>query len=398
MKRLLIISTILLTITFSNAQQNSSIESIGAFSFKILEQINSETENCFYSPFSIFGALSMTYAGAKENTKNEMEKVLELTDNEKIHQDYKKLSDAASLERELTILSSNSLWIQKSLKPEKKYLELTQQYNAKIERVSFSDENDREKARKQMNEWVEKQTKGNILNFIPKGILDESTILLIINAIYFNASWNNEFPVDGTMSEIFLSSAKDSVQCKMMNTFIESNYYEDEMMQVVEILYQNNKASMIVFLPKKEITINNENFNYSYFKKVLGKLENRNINLALPKFKIESNYELSESLQKMGMKSAFSPGADFSGISGSKNLKIDKILHRSIIDVSEKGTEAASSTAVISTRSTKIAKEPVEFKANRPFYFIIKQNPGNLILFMGHLVKPIETVTIKTKP
>jgi serpin B len=159
-------------------------------------------------------------------------------------------------------------------------------------------------------------------------------------------------------------------------------------MQVVEIPYQNKSSSMIIFLPKSDSKITTENFNYEYLKKVGKSMVIRDVILSIPKFNMAVNYELSEGLKKMGLKSAFEPGADFSGITGNKSLLLDKILHKSVIEVSEKGSVAASSTAVISMRSTKIAREVVEFKANRPFYFMIKQNSGNLILFMGYLAKP----------
>jgi serpin B len=159
-------------------------------------------------------------------------------------------------------------------------------------------------------------------------------------------------------------------------------------MQIVELPYQNNKASMIIFLPKADIKINNNTFNYSYLQQISKSFNNKLVNIGLPRFKLETNYELSDGLKKMGMKSAFTPEGDFSGISGTEKLYIDKILHKSKLDVSEKGTEASSVTAVISMRSTKIAQDPIEFKVNRPFYFIIRENQNKLILFMGYVANP----------
>jgi serpin B len=388
MERIIIIIVFAFT-TLAIKAQNPNIESINRFSFKILEQVNKGNENCFYSPFSIFGALSMTYAGAGENTKLEMEQVLELTSKENIHQSFKQLTDAFALEREISFLSSNSFWVQKNIKIEKKYTELLHKfYAAKIENVNFVQDNDREKTRLQINDQVEKDTKGNLKDFIPKGIIQESTLMLIINAVYFNAQWNTEFPEEKITSEKFHTSSGDSTDCKMMYQLIETGYYEDEQVQVLELPYQGNKASMILFLPKEPSKKGSDFFNFDSYSKVLPTLKQRPVEVSIPKFRLETSYELSESLVKMGMKSAFAPGADFSGITGSKGLILDKVLHKSVVDVSEKGTEASSATAVISMRSTKIGQEPVKFNANRPFYFIIKQNPGNMILFMGYLAKP----------
>jgi serpin B len=390
MKKLIFVMlTLICLITTSLAQKKSSIESINAFSFKILEQINNKTGNCFFSPYSVYGALSMTYAGAKESTKLELEKVLELSRENNIPQDFFELTNAIGFEREFTFLSSNSLWLQKSLKPEKEYLKLVQEkFNAKIDNVNFAEEKDREKARLQINQWIENQTKGKLMEFLPKGMLDESTTMILINAVYFNALWNTQFPSDSIKSQAFYISRNDSVNCMMMNVSLETRYYEDDAFQVMEIPYQNGKASMMVFLPRQEIKSNTEKFDYEYLKKISQSMNSRDVNLALPKFKLETTYELSDCLKKMGLKSAFEPGADFSGISGNKSLMLDKIIHKSILDVSEKGTEAASSTAVISMRSTKIVREPVHFNANHPFYFLIKESSDNLILFMGYLASP----------
>jgi serpin B len=369
------------------AQKNNTIESMNFFSFKLLEQLHNNADNCFFSPFSIYGALSMTYAGAKENTRQGFEKCLGFSEKDSIIQNFRLLSNSLETEREISFLSSNSLWSQKNLKIEKQYSKLVQQYyNAKAENVNFAEEKDREKARLEINQWIEKQTKGILLNFIPKGVLDESTTMILINAVYFNALWNTEFLSENVKNQAFFVTDNDSANCQMMHLAFESLYFEDDSMQILEIPYQNNKASMLVFLPKKGT--GKKSIDYDYFKKVSKLMNPQTVNLTLPKFKMEVSYELSDYLKKMGLKQAFEPGADFSGITGNKNLILDKIIHKSILDVSEKGTEAASSTAVISMRSTKLAKDEINFFANRPFYFLIKQKPENMILFMGYLASP----------
>ena len=237
MERIIIIIAFAFATLPINAQ-NPNIESINRFSFKILEQLHQENENCFYSPYSIFGALSMTYAGAGENTKLEMQQVLEIKGNENPHQNFKQLTEAFSLEREISFLSSNSLWVQKNIKIEKKYTELLYKfYAAKIENVNFVQENDREKTRIQINEQVEKDTKGNLKDFIPKGIIQESTLMLIINAVYFNALWNTEFPEDNIASKKFHTGSGDSIDCNMLYQLIETGYFENEQVQVLELCF-----------------------------------------------------------------------------------------------------------------------------------------------------------------
>ncbi len=390
MDRIFIIGILVMNLSFAKAQENLTTESINKLSFRLFEQFDSKKENTFYSPLSIYSAVSMIYAGSEDSTKIEIAQFLGLPKENNIHQELKKIVDASAIERELTLLNSNSIWLQKKIKVEKDYLTLLEQYySAKVSNVNFKDEKDREKARIEINDLVKTQTNGNILDLIPKGILDESTVMILINAVYFNAIWNTEFLPEKTEKDKFYTLTGDSVPCMLMNTRIVLNYYEDEQMQVVEIPYQNNKASMLVFLPKEDQQTDFNNFNFNYLSKVQSSFKHRDVIISLPKFKIETNYELGEYFKKMGMNSAFATTADFSGITKSKNLIIDKILHKSVLEVSEKGTEAASSTAIISMRSTKIGnQEPVNFKANRPFYFIINEKPRNLILFMGYLARP----------
>jgi serpin B len=360
------------------------------FSFKLYEQLFNKTENCFFSPFSVYGALSMTYAGAKEGTKLEMEKVLEINDENIHHSELKSLTNSIALNRELQFLSSNSLWLQKNFKLDKDYSrQIEENYLAKSKNVDFANGNDREKARNEINLFVDKQTKGNITDFIKPGVLSENTSMVLINAVYFKSIWQTEFLPAETKAEKFLSSSGDSVDCKMMNTELKTNYYEDEFAQYIEIPYQSQKASFFVILPNESNKDNFQFFNYQYFHKAGKSSTSKQVKLSLPAFKMDVNYDLSDALKKTGMKSAFEPGANFSGITGAKDLLISSILHKSVIDVSEKGTEASSTTAVIAMRSTSVpSKEPVVFKANHSFIFLIKENSTGLILFMGYLTKP----------
>ncbi len=389
MKNLVIILILLSFATVSFSQKNAVQESINNFSFKLFDQLYVKSENCFFSPFSVFGALSMTYAGAKEKTKLDIEKTLEIRDSSVVHSDFKSLTNNIMLNREVQFLSSNSIWLQKNFKLDKDYSkQIEENYMAKSKNVDFAKEDEREKARKEINGWVDKQTKGNISNFIKPGILSESTIMILINAVYFKSIWQTEFLAKDTKVEKFLAASGDSVNVNMMNNEIKTHYFEDELAQVIEIPYENNKASLLVILPKDKNIVDIKAFDYRYLTKASLAFGLKDVMLGLPGFKLEVDYELSDAMKKIGMKSSFEAGADFSGITGEKDLIISNILHKSIIEVSEKGTEASSTTAVISMRSTTIPnKAPVVFKANHPFIFIIKDNSTGTILFMGYMAQ-----------
>jgi len=389
MKKIISVAFMMFIIITSYSQKNSTKESINSFSFKLFDQVYTKNENCFFSPFSIYSALSMTYAGAKNNTKDEMERVLEISNSDNHHSSLKGLTASTGLNREFVFLSSNSIWLEQRMKMEREYTkEVEENYQAKCKSVDFTSESDREKVRKEINAWVEKKTSNNILEFIKPGVLSESTSMLLVNAVYFNAIWETEFLPNHTKDDKFLSAKGDSVNCKMMNANIKANYHEDELAQIVEIPYEANKASLLVILPRDTTNSDFTNFNFQYVNKSMELLTAKEVKLSFPAFKMDVDYDLADVMKKMGMKSAFEYGADFSGITGKKDLIISSLLHKSVIDVSEKGTKASSTTAVIASRSTSVAKEPVTFKANHPFIFLIRDNTTGVILFMGYMANP----------
>ena len=265
----------------------------------------------------------------------------------------------------------------------------TSYYDAKCENVDFEDAAKRENARKDINKWVEKQTSNMIKNLIQPGVLTDATGMVLVNAVYFKALWATEFTKEETIPEKFLAASGKKINCQMMNSSISTRYYKDDLVQAVEIPYKNKEASMIIILPKKNSELKINAIDYKYYTDIIKSFEAKKVKLSVPKFKMEVQYELRDAMKKMGMKSAFSKDADFSGITGDKDLTISKIIHQSVVDVNESGTEASSATAVISMRSTMVTKDiPIVFKADRPFLFIIKQKSTNAILFLGYLAEP----------
>ncbi|MFN8256674.1 MAG: serpin family protein [Bacteroidales bacterium] len=390
MKKKLILFLLIVHCGSMISQVNMAQESINSFSFKLFNQLYSKNENCFFSPYSAFGALSMVYTGAKGETKRDIEKALEIKNGEDFLTGYKSLSGNIQLDRETRLLSSNSIWLQKSLKLEKEYSKLVDEnFQAKCKNVDFTNPQDREKTRNEMNELVEKHTAGNIKSFLKPGVLDESTSMVLINAVYFKANWQVEFSEKETSQARFLSAKGDSVDCRMMKTNLKTKYFEDGFAQWLEIPYENNKVSMIVILPKDSSKTEVKDVNLEYLTGSLKAMTMKEVDLHLPAFKLSVDYEFSDPLKKIGLKSAFEPGADFSGIVGKKDLVLNKILHKSVIEVNEKGTEASSSTAVIAMRSTKLPSQgPVVFRADHPFVFIIRDNNSNVNLFIGYLANP----------
>ncbi len=397
MKNLLLALLILLSIN-SLAQKNMPTQSINAFSFKLFELVNDEQKNCFFSPYSVFGALSLTSAGAKKETLLEMQKALEIEEGKNAPEQFKNLTDEFKSDREIELLTANSIWLHKTLKLKKSFSKLSHDYyDAKCKNVDFEDDAKREEARKEINSWVEKQTKEMIKDFIKPGVLTDATGMVLVNAVYFKAIWETAFTKEETAPEQFLAASGKKINCQMMNSSVNTLYYEDESLQAIEIPYKNKEASMVVILPKENTKSTIKDVDYKYYTDITKSFQVKRVKLSIPKFKMEVMYELKDIMMKMGMKAAFSKDADFSGITGGKDLTISKILHQSVIDVNESGTEASSSTAVISMRSTMVTKDiPIVFKADRPFLFMVKENGTNTILFMGYMAEP-PAVAVKDK-
>ena len=390
MKSLIILIFIFVfQIQTSLSQKSKLINNINQFSFNIYDKIDKGNANVIFSGYSISNALSIIYAGAKEKTAEEFETILQNNSKQNIHKYYKALSEDLSLYREFEILTANALWLQNSYKYDKNYEEIiSSNYNAEINTANFKNKKNREKAKEEINLWVKEKTKDNITDFIKSNMLSESSVLIIINAIYFNSVWDKAFLVEKTKKNKFYTLNGDSIETNFLNNKLLINYFEDEKVKVIEIPYKNKKASIVLMLPNN----NYQNFinevNLNYYKQVIQELRKKNVNVSLPKFKFEADYNLSEILKKIGLKLAFKSKADFSGITGNKDIHISKIIHKSVIELNEKGTEASSSTAILTTRSTSIPTIPKEFIADHPFVFFIKDNTSNLILFIGVMNKP----------
>ncbi|MGE0089210.1 MAG: serpin family protein [Bacteroidales bacterium] len=376
----------------SMAQDNSLISNgNNRFAADLYKQIKTEPVNQFYSPLSISSALAMTYAGAKGETHNQMSKTLYFSEiQEELHANFSQLiKNLTETEAEgIQLNIANSLWLQENMQLLDQYLSITNKYyHAGVNKVNFvtSPEN----SRKTINKWVEKNTNNKIINLLPDGSIHSQTRMVLVNAIYFNGAWEKVFDKNKNTTEPFFVFKTCETQATFMNNYINSGFYEDNLLSIVEIPYKNRNQSMIIILPKakyglKEIEkLFEQNLLPGYFEK----MEDKRINLSIPKFKSESTYELQEELGKMGMPVAFSNSADFSGITGDKSLAIDKVIHKAFIDVNEEGTEAAAATAV-TMRKTSVLLDEVQFKADHPFVYLIKDNDTNTILFVGRLMNP----------
>ena len=348
-----------------------------------LEYVNSAKDgNYFISPLSISAAMAMTYAGAREKTAEEFEEVLHFKNEDgQFHEGYaqyqKQLSDnMSSVEWNL----ANRIWGFGSSAFEPEFLEINKTYyNAPIEFGA---------SESVINGWVEKQTKGKIKDLLPPGVITVDTRLILTNAVYFKGDWKFAFKKKDTKKKEFYAPGGE-VKVDMMSQKGGFAYSETPDYQAIRLPYKGNKQSMLVFLPKGDLKIVEEKIGLNDLSQLL-RTHSANVNVQLPKFKMEYKEVFNNYLVDKGMEGSFGGGANFSGIMTEEPIWIDQVIHKAFIEVGEEGTEAAAATAVIMTTESIGPSKPrwIEFNANKPFLYFIVDDLTQSILFMGKLETP----------
>jgi len=244
-----------------------------------------------------------------------------------------------------------------------------------------------EAARQTINQWISDQTKDKIKDLIQPGVLDPSVRLVLTNAIYFKGKWAAPFEKNSTYDGLFTLLDGSTVSAPMMNQVHSFKYAEGEGYQAVELPYRDSDAAMLVVLPQAGRFDQVEAaFSADLLARISGELEPRSVNLTMPKFTYESEFYLADALTQMGMPAAFSD-ADFSGMTGKRDLLISEVVHKAFVAVDEEGTEAAAATAVVMKETAMIVGD-VELKADRPFLFLIRDTRTGTILFAGRVLNP----------
>ncbi|NXC18636.1 SPB10 protein, partial [Corythaeola cristata] len=402
--------------------------SIGEFTVDVFNKLNEikKGKNVFFSPWSISSALALLYLGAKGNTATEMAEVLHFTQAaaaesssaarpsrgrpkrrkmdpehkqaEGIHSGFKELLAAINKPRSTySLRSANRVYVEKTFPLLPSYIQLSKNYyKAEPHKVNFKTAP--EQSRKEINAWTETQTEGKIKNLLsPQDVL-ASTKLILVNAIYFKAEWEVKFQAEDTDVQPFRLSKNKTKPVKMMcmrHTF-PVLIMEKMNFKMIELPYVKRELSMFILLPDdiKDNTTGLEQLEreltYEKLSKWIdSKMTETLVDLYLPKFTLEERYDISDSLDSMGMHSAFRSNADFSGMAEKGGVLVSKVIHKSFVAVDEKGTEAAAAT-VITVVTSAPAVNAVKFKVDHPFHFFIRHNKSKTILFFGRFCSPPE--------
>lgn len=374
------------------SQPNDSYEFNNRFAIDFYRKVVTTSKgNVFFSPVSLSCAMSMAYAGTKNETEKQISAVFHFpANNTGFHKKMGSLSrNLKSKNKGVEINMVNRLWLENTFNIRRSYSKLMKSaYKSPISMVDFISKY--EQSRLQINDYILKQTHEKIKDILPPNSVDNQTRLIITNAIYFKGQWEMQFDKKRTRENEFYTSPDTKVRCQMMGIKDKFNYYEDQKIKAVELFYADERYSLMILLPLESVVVSEveKEITTERIKKITGAMNREEVIISIPKFRISAGYQLRKMLSEMGMPVAFSLNADLSGINGKNDLKITDVFHQAFVEVNEEGTEAAAATAVVvGIKSISLSKE---FNANRPFIFFIMDKKTDAILFMGKLSNPAE--------
>lgn len=402
---LLIISTVLVSCQKQEADQESPFDlpeksaqvikadnQFGLELFKRVAEKAQVNDNTMISPLSISLALSMTYNGAREETKKEMEHTLKLAGltTDQINASHKALLTALkSADPDVLLEIANAIFYRQGLQVQKSFIDLNKNfYDAEISALNF----DSPSALDIINNWVAGKTRNKIPTILDQ--IEADLMMVLLNAVYFNGVWKNKFDSDKTHELPFRHGDSSVKNVETMNQETSLEYTKNELFSAVHLPYGKDQFRMTVILPEENrttgdvisaLTIDNWNSWMKGFRTV------NKVEVTMPRFKFAWEMKLNDILSAMGMPKAFTPYvADFSGINGSNDLYIGYVKHKTYVDVNENGTEAAAVTAVGMFTTSMPVEDPgkVHFRVDRPFLFTITEKTTGTILFIGEIRAP----------
>ncbi len=361
------------------------------FGFDLFRHLAQKSTNIFFSPLSIGTALAMAYAGSEGRTRIQIAKVLSFdSPPEQVASDFqfRLVSITQPVEATYQLRVANALWAQLGATFHSHFLSLMRMYySGDFRMVDFTD---REQCCATINQWIAEKTAGMIGELLQPTDTDAYTRLVLTNAVYFKGDWSYAFSETLTRSETFTTGDAAKVQVSMMQQRGTFRYAQADDLQLLELPYQGDELSMLIVLPQADAVDPWGRLSLAKFQQLRARMNRAEVELFLPKFKVHERFSLGSTLSSMGMPDAFARGvADFSGVTGKKEWTLGTIVHQAVIDVNEKGTEAAAATGIgLLAAAMPIKREPVVFRADHPFLYIIIHEPSNSILFIGRLSNP----------
>jgi serine protease inhibitor len=358
-------------------------ENNNAFAFELYSKLQEQEGNLGVSPYSIFIGLAMLSIGARENTAAQIAHALHFSlAQQNLHPTCAVLiSQLASGDTKglYQLKVANALWAQKGYKFLNTFTYmLGKNYRTELHEVDFKDST--EDAWATLQAWVIQQTKNKITDYFSSELFDEETQLVLINAMYFNGKWANKFSSNQTKNIPFYLSKDTSIEVPIMHQKGNFRYGEDDGNQILELPYAGNGLSMLILLPREFDGLAALEKKLSPDKlRQWSEYEASEVDVYLPRFTITGEFSLKETLAALGVTDAFSEDADFSGMNGKKDLSLQAVLHKAVVEVREEGTKAS-----VSSGTSEFVRT---FQADHPFLFLIKENRFGSLLFIGRITK-----------
>ncbi|KAK6963106.1 Serpin B6 [Biomphalaria glabrata] len=369
------------------------------FASKVMKAIYPKIQyNTIISPLSIHTAMSMVLLGARKTTERELSLALGLRQakvekGQQVHKGYQTLlAMLTSVNPNVNLNIANAVFVKPNIPVEAAYRNsLISLYNATFESFNFSNPAGPEAP---INDWVYNATSKKIKDLLSPGTINSLTSMVLVNALFFNASWDRPFSEGTTSMKPFNTLSQGVKDVETMETTNIFSHVNNSGAEVIELPFRGDRMAMYIILPSRSSSVdqiveelsNTQKYGQDAADRIFRNMEPASIHLELPKFKIEStSLKLKSSLQSLGIKEAFSDKADLSGIS-SVDLSIDDVIHKAFIDVNERGTEASAATAALLTRRSRPTVKSTDVKVDRPFVFAIRDKPTKAVLFVGAFV------------
>lgn len=365
-----------------------------ALAVDLYQELDTDDSNLLVSPLSIRMAFGLLQAGARGQTATEIAEVLHYgLEGDAVHAAFNSLDLTLASRNDpgdddsdpIALHTANAFWGQTGYDWNSEYLDtIAVNYGAGVETLDY--DADPEGSRETINTWVEDATEDRIVDLLPPGSIDGSTVAVLTNALYLKAPWATPFMPELTVDGEFNAPA-GTVTAEFMNQMEAFGYVEMDGYQALEMTYRQDELSMVFVLPDEgNFDAFEDSLTHDSLAAIANSLENKLGDVAIPKFEFEASFTLSEALQALGMETAF-VSADLSGMIDNGNLFIDEVYHKTFIAVDERGTEAAAATAIV-VGETSVPTPEFDFRADRPFVFFIRDRETGAVLFLGRVTDP----------
>jgi serine protease inhibitor len=372
------------------------VDASNRFGFDLFNQLQlqqkSQSQNILISPQSMAIALAMTRNATAGATQAEMTQVLKLgqLDPKTVDLSYDQLiKTLKTADPSVELAIANSLWVNQNISLNQHFIQTTQDfYQGKVSNLNFA----APAAKNTINQWVASNTAHKIPEIVQEIAPDDA--LFLLNAIYFKGSWTSKFAPNATSAQPFYLQPKKTKQVAMMSQTGDYRYYQNQDFQAIRLPYgKQGELGMYIFLPQKNSNLEQfqQHLNLANWQEWLSQMRSQPGNVSLPKFKLEHETEFKDVLASLGMKQVFdATQADFSAMTGS-TVALNTVKQKAVIEVNEEGTEAAGVTSFgIHITSATPQNQAFEMNINRPFFFAIRDDITETVLFMGNVVEPQE--------